>query len=109
MTKVRIETSNCSVSLVEHEQLTFCRARESLVCLDPDDTGISRTAGAVHFEHGTWWIVNRSQTRPLSLIDDLGFRGILPPRRRAAVEGAVQVIVEGTLGQHCLRVTVETS
>jgi hypothetical protein len=109
MPKVRVETPDCSIALAEHEQLTFGRARDCLVCLDPADTAISRIAGSVHFEQGTWWIANKSETRPLSLVDDLGFRGILPPRRRAAVEGAIQVIVEGTRGQHCIRVAVEAS
>jgi hypothetical protein len=109
MPKVQIDTPNGSVVLAGHEQLTFGRALDCGACLDPGDTGISRIAGTVHFEHGTWWIVNKSQTRPLSLVDDFGFRGVLPPGRRAAVDGSTQVIVEGTRGQHCLRVAVEVS
>ncbi len=109
MPKVRVETPDRSIVLAEHEQLTFGRARDCGLCLDPDDTAISRLAGAVHCEQGTWWVTNTSETRPLSLVDDLGFRGVLPPRRRAAVEGAIQVIVEGTRGQHSIRVAVEAS
>jgi hypothetical protein len=107
MPKVRVETPDRTTMLAEHEQLTFGRSQECTLCLDPADTGISRTAGTVYFEHGTWWVVNMSRTRPLSHVDDLGLRGVLPPGRRMAVEGAVQVIVDGTLGQHCLRVKVE--
>lgn len=108
MPKARIATAQGVVVLAEHERLTFGRAHDCTVCLDADDTGISRVAGSVDFDHGTWWIFNNSATRPLSLIDDLGFRCVLPPRRRAAVESLTQVIVDGTQGQHSIRVEVET-
>src|SRR5437870_88828 len=100
MPGVQIETAGGVLMLGEDERLTFGRARDCTLCLDPEDTGISRLAGSVEFEHGTWWVANHSATRPLSIIDDLGFRSVLPPRRRAAVENPTQVVVDGTKGQH---------
>lgn len=94
------------MDLAEHERLTFGRARDCTVCLDPEDVAISRLAGTVEFAHDTWWVVNNSATRPLSLIDDLGFRSLLAPGRRSAVEVDTQIVVEGTRGQHALRVSV---
>jgi hypothetical protein len=107
MSKVRVETEDSLVLLGEHQRLTFGRSRDCDWCPDPEDTGISRLAGTVAFQHGTWWIVNNSSTRPLSIIDDLGFRSVLPPRRRVAVQNPTQVIVEGRRGRHSLRLEVE--
>ncbi|WP_117212543.1 FHA domain-containing protein [Allorhizocola rhizosphaerae] len=74
--------------------IAFGRSRECDICLDPEDTGISRRAGSVEFEHGTWWVRNCSDARPLSIVDDLGFRSVLAPGRRAAVETPVRVLVD---------------
>jgi hypothetical protein len=92
--------------LLEEERLVFGRSRNCTLCLDPEDTGISRLAGAIEFEHGTWWINNTSRSRLLTIIDDLGFRSVLPPQRRVAVLTETQVLVEGTRSQHHLRVDV---
>jgi hypothetical protein len=108
MPKIQVETAAGRTVLAEDERLTFGRARECTVCLDPEDTAISRVAGTVEFEHGTWWIANNSGTRPLSLVDDLGFRSVLPPRRRAAVENQTQIIVAGVRSQHTIRISVGT-
>jgi hypothetical protein len=108
MPKARIETAHGVVVLLEDQRYTFGRSRDCDLCLDADDTGISRLAGFVEFEHGTWWIDNHSTSRPLAIIDDLGFRSVLPPKRRVAVQLETQVIVEGTRGQHSLRIEVET-
>ena len=81
-----MESGAGRTDLVEGERLTFGRARECTVCLDPDDLAISRVAGLVEFAHGTWWVANTSATRPLSIVDDLGFRSVLAPGRRTAVE-----------------------
>ena len=82
---VHVETAAGRATLAPGDRLTFGRARECGVCLDPDDLAISRIAGIVEFEHGTWWVANASATRPLSVVDDLGFRSVLGPARRAAV------------------------
>jgi hypothetical protein len=107
MSKVRVEATQGVVILAEDDRLTFGRSRRCSICLDPEDTGISRVAGSVEFDGGTWWIVNSSDTRPLSIVDDFGFRSVLPPQRRVAVENPTQVIVDGTRGQHSLRVVIE--
>jgi hypothetical protein len=105
--RVRVETVAGPLALVDGERLTFGRARECGVCLDPDDLAISRIAGVVEAEHGTWWIANTSATRPLSLVDDLGFRSVLAPGRRAAVETSMQVIVDGSRHRHTIRISVD--
>jgi hypothetical protein len=109
MSKARVESAANATVLDRTERLTFGRSRDCTMCLDPEDIGISRIAGVLEYEQGTWWIRNYSTTRPLSLVDDLGFRSVLPPGRRAAVEQQVQIIVDGTRGQHGLRITVERS
>jgi hypothetical protein len=108
VTGVYVETAAGRLTLAPEERLTFGRARECVVCLDPDDLAISRIAGVVEFEHGTWWVANASSTRPLSVVDDLGFRSVLGPSRRAAVESQVQVIVDGSRSRHTIRIRVDT-
>lgn len=87
------------------EEFTFGRAETCTVCLDPADIGISRVAGSVEFDGATWWVVNRSARRPLVVVDEFGFRSLVPPERRYAVEGRVRVVVDGTAGSHGLEVT----
>ncbi|MGH4016779.1 MAG: hypothetical protein ACRDSL_23170, partial [Pseudonocardiaceae bacterium] len=82
--------------LSEDTELTFGRASSCTVCLDPDDIGISRLAGSVHVEGGTWWLVNRSSTRQLAVVDELGLRSVLPPGRRWPLEGRVRILVDGS-------------
>jgi hypothetical protein len=103
-----VETATGRRTLAGGERLTFGRARECGVCLDPDDLAISRIAGAVEFEHGTWWVANKSTTRPLSLVDDLGFRSVLAPGRRAAVETRMQVLVDGSRRRHTIGISVDS-
>ena len=105
---VCVESAVGRTRLAEGERLTFGRARECGICLDPDDLAISRIAGAVEFEHGTWWVAHTSATRPLSVVDELGFRSLLAPGRRAAVERRTQVIVDGSRRQHTIRVSVDS-
>lgn len=87
-------------------RLTFGRSRDCDICLDPQDAAVSRTAGELEFEHGTWWLTNRSATRLLSIVDNLGLRSVLAPGRRTAVEGPTRVLVDGVRGQHSLHVDV---
>ncbi len=109
MAKARVTTADGVIILAEDETLTFGRATTTTICLDPLDTGISRTAGTITHHHETWWIINNSTTRPLILIDDHGFRSLLPPQRRAAVDHPTQIVIDGTHGQHNLRLTIESS
>ncbi len=85
--------------------LTFGRATSCDVVLDPADTALSRTAGRLAAEGGTWWLTNTSSTRPLGVVDDLGLRSVLPPGRRLAVEAPVTVTAEGARGAHALALT----
>ncbi len=86
------------------EPFTFGRGERSSACLDPDDVGISRLAGSIEAEGGTWWVVNRSSVRPLTVVDELGIRTVVAPGRRLAVEATVTVVVEGSTRRHALRV-----
>jgi hypothetical protein len=101
-----VQAGGNEIRLSEQQRLTFGRARECTLCLDPEDIGISRVAGTIEFEHGIWWVANNSTSRPLSIVDDLGFRSVLAPQRRAALETTTQIIVEGMKRRHNLRVTV---
>ena len=92
--------------LCEAEQFTFGRSEECTVCLDPQDSGISRLAGSIERDGGTWWLVNRSGLRPLAVLDELGFRSVLAPGRRLAVEAPVRVMVDGSRSSHTLQVRV---
>src|SRR5437762_4900225 len=108
VTGVHVETAAGRTALVDGERLTFGRARECTVCLDPADLALSRIAGVIEFDRGTWWVANTSATRSLSLVDELGFRSVLPPGRRAAVETYVLVIVDGSRGRHTIRISVDS-
>lgn len=88
------------------EPFTFGRAEDCAVCLDPADATISRRAGSLDHSQGTWWLTNRSSVRPLAVIDELGFRSVLAPGRRTAVESSVRVIVDAGQGSHTLRISV---
>lgn len=79
---------------------TFGRALDCTVCLDPDDRGISRLAGSVDGAGGEWFVTNRSASRPLAVVDPLGFRTVLAPGRRMAVDERVSVVVEGQVRRH---------
>ncbi len=92
--------------LATGEVFSFGRADTCTVCLDPVDRGISRLAGTVEEEAGTWWIVNRSGVRALSVIDDLGIRSVLAPGRRLAVAGPLTLVVEGSARRHAMEVAM---
>jgi hypothetical protein len=88
------------------ECLTFGRSRDCTICLDAADAAVSRTAGELAHERGTWWLTNRSTTRPLSVVNELGLRSVLAPGRRLAVEAPTRVLVDGVNRQHSLYLTV---
>src|SRR5262249_13464322 len=53
------------------EPFTFGRSSDCTVCLDADDSGISRRAGSIERDGGTWWLLNRSSVRALAVVDEL--------------------------------------
>jgi len=83
--------------------LTFGRALSCDVVLDGDDTTISRTAGSLLHDGGSWWVRNDSSVRPLGVVDELGLRSVLGPGRRMAVEAPLTVTVEGGRATHVLQ------
>ena len=102
----RITVAGVEYQLDPDARFTFGRSRDCDICLDPQDAAVSRIAGELEFELGTWWLTNRSATRLLSIVDDLGLRSVLAPGRRTAVEGPTRVLVDGVRGQHSLHVNV---
>lgn len=88
--------------------VTFGRAADCTVCLDPEDLSVSRRAGAFEFVHDGWRLTNRSTSRPLSVIDERGLRKVLGPGQRLPVEEPIWVLVEGTRS-HRIRVDVPIS
>ena len=89
---------------------TFGRLESCTCCLDPLDRGISRIAGALLFDHGTWWVANRSESRALHIVDSVGFSVPLPvsrpgwpPARRAVEPAGIRVLVTGGVWTHELR------
>ncbi|MGH3736482.1 MAG: hypothetical protein ACRDT6_12820 [Micromonosporaceae bacterium] len=106
MSQIEVEFGDRGYPVSPGETLTFGRAEDCTVCLDPVDATISRRAGSLEHAQGTWWLTNRSSVRPLAVIDELGFRSVLAPGRRTAVESPVRVIVDAARGSHTLRVSV---
>jgi hypothetical protein len=96
-------------TVVKGQSFTFGRAGSCSVCLDSDDTSISRRAGSVDWEHSVWWLTNSSNTRPLDIVDDIGMLSVLAPGRRIALEGRMRVIVTGMNRNHELITEAQTS
>jgi hypothetical protein len=99
-----------TVAGVQHElgaghTFTFGRAESCDACLDPTDVGISRRAGSIDCIDRVWFVTNRSSSRPLSAIDPVGFRTVLAPGRRMAVDGRLSIVVEGQIRRHELVIT----
>ncbi|TDD95130.1 FHA domain-containing protein [Actinomadura rubrisoli] len=84
----------------ETDPVTFGRDIGCTICLDPEDTGISRRAGTVRWENGIWWLVNDSRSRPLIVSDDRAPRNVLPRQRRHPLDVVTRVIVDGRPNQH---------
>jgi AcrR family transcriptional regulator len=90
----------------------FGRARdEGIVGLDPGDMGISAEAGSIQFELGLWWVLNRSQKRPLFLEPEPGSQ---PLRVRAGDRNAITksqtvVLVPGAIYTHRIDVRIADS
>jgi DNA-binding CsgD family transcriptional regulator len=84
---------------------TFGRHEECTVVLDSSDSSISRFAGMLTCENGTWFVTNLSETRPIRLIDDVRHTSRTlpvsapqgPPSRFALGEGDVTIAVPGAI------------
>jgi hypothetical protein len=80
----------------EGEEFTFGRSQECSHCLDPDDAAISRRAGVIRSDSGTWFVLNLSSARQLDVADEVGMRSVLAPGRRFALEGEMRILVQGS-------------
>jgi predicted component of type VI protein secretion system len=84
--------------------LTFGRGAGCTVPLPAADRGVSRSAGSLVFEQGTWWLRNDSSSSVLYVSGDRGFRVDLPPGMRAPVQQwHAKVRLQGLLGCYTLR------
>ena len=97
-------------TLAPGEVFTFGRDSSCTVVLDGLDRGISRIAGALAWENGAWWVVNRSTKRALHVVDSLGLSVPLPvarsgwPASKRAVDPAgLRVLVAGDVWTHEIR------
>jgi hypothetical protein len=94
------------------DRVLFGRDPSCELCLDPSDRGISRIAGEVRWETGTWWVINRSAKRVLHVVDETGMsvplpvgRDGWPAPRRAITSPGLTVLVPGEVWTHELRFT----
>ncbi|WP_061296199.1 FHA domain-containing protein [Herbidospora cretacea] len=107
MTEVRVRAAGRLIHLPCDRSLTFGRDRGCDVCLDPADRGISRVAGSIEHQAGTWWVVNHSAKRALHVVDETRLALPLPvnaegwPLSRQAIGGRrITVLVAGELWTH---------
>lgn len=89
------------------EPFIFGRAESCTVVLDPHDATISRLAGSLVCDKGKWWLVNCSNIRALTVVDELGFRNVLPPLRRILLDAPVTVVIDALKGSHQVTVIVQ--
>jgi len=104
-----VRCGDATFSVEPGEQFTFGRSPACRICLDPDDIALSRLAGMLQRDGGSWWVVNASGSRPMAVIDEFGLRSVLPPGRRAVLEGRIRILVEGTAITHELSVDAPVS
>lgn len=94
---------------------TFGRDKSCTLCLDPFDVGISRIAGSISCDRGSWSVRNLSMTRPIHVIDDTGLAVPLPVQRDAWPESRrtldcpeLTVLVVGGTLRHAIRISTPT-
>jgi hypothetical protein len=84
--------------------LTFGRGAGCTITLPAADRGVSRSAGSLVFEQGTWWLRNDSSSSVLYVSGDRGFRVDLPPGMRTPVQQwHAKIRLQGALGSYTLR------
>ncbi|MEU0886239.1 helix-turn-helix domain-containing protein [Lentzea sp. NPDC005914] len=93
--QVHVRLGAVSRTLSPGEEVTFGRSSRCELPVDTSDTGISRCAGVIRADNGTWFVVNTSVRHPLAVVDDIGFRSVLPPRRRCALQGRMRILLQG--------------
>jgi hypothetical protein len=105
-----IEVAQKQLMLHTSDVFTFGRASSCTCVLDEMDRGISRIAGAVVWETGNWWVINRSSKRALHVVDPLGIsvplpisRSGWPPPKRAVEPGGLRILVAGDIWTHEIR------
>ncbi|CAO5161938.1 FHA domain-containing protein [Frankia sp. AiPs1] len=82
---------------------TFGRDPASTHCLDRDDLGVSRSAGAVVFHGQHWWIINSSKTNSLT-IEEFGLRETLMAGRSRLLAESTTIWVAGRFRSYALHV-----
>jgi hypothetical protein len=100
--KATVSRADQMYEVTSGQPLTFGRSSGCTICLDPVDRGISRLAGSVEQDSGSWWLHNRSISRALVAVDDMGIRSVVAPGRRITVDGHLTVVVEGSVRRHAL-------
>ena len=93
---VTVRVDSETYTLAAGQEFTFGRSQECSHCLDPHDAVISRHAGLIHSDTGNWFVQNLSSARQLDVADELGMRTVLAPGRRFALEGRMQILVQGS-------------
>ncbi len=83
-------------SVFASEEFVFGRSRSCTVCLHPADAVISRFAGAITCEEGKWFVVNRSTSQSLVVVDDSRLRSVLGPGKSYLLQGPTRVLVQGS-------------
>jgi hypothetical protein len=86
------------------QTLTFGRSAGCTITFPAADRGVSRSAGSLVFDGGTWWLRNDSSSSVLYVSGDRGFRVDLPPGTRAPLQQwHAKVRLQGLLGSYNLR------
>jgi hypothetical protein len=106
MAELQVRCGEVEVAVLPGDGFTFGRAPGCTLCLDPDDIAISRLAGRIEHDGRGWWLVNASSARQFATVDEFGLRSVLPPGKRAALEGTSRILVEGTETTHEITVSV---
>jgi hypothetical protein len=103
---VTVRVGQESYVVTKGQEFTFGRSEQCSLCLAADDAAISRRAGMIVAEGGTWLVVNLSGTRPLDVVDGHGLRSTLAPLRAYALDGRMRVLVRGSLPKpHMLHIS----
>lgn len=90
-----IEAGAVEYEVMPGQTFTFGRADTCTLCLDPDDKAISRHAGTILRDGDDWCVINESEKRSFTIVNDFNLPSVLGPKRRVVVEGRMRVIVNG--------------